>query len=113
MTKRTQRAKIGAQKFLSEKKVQSKCVAYARSQGYWARKLSSRPGNNSLPDYLFKRDREEPFAVEFKAAGKHSTEAQLEEQKVMREVGWTVYTDVDNFDDFKSIIAARGIGWLR
>lgn len=111
MAKRTRRAKFGAKKFPSEKDVQKRAVAYARSQGYWARKFSS-PGNNSVPDYLFSRVDGVPFAAEFKALGKKSTEAQLEEQRLMREAGWEVYTDVDSVEAFKAIIEARRTTWL-
>ena len=67
---------------LLEAEVQSKCVAWMRGRGYWCRKFSSQ-SQRSVPDYLFAK----PgliFATEFKAPGKTSTDAQREEQKLMR-----------------------------
>jgi hypothetical protein len=81
---------------LLEKDIQARCVSYARSRGYWARKFSS-PGNRSVPDYIFgkevSRGKFVKWAEEFKAPGKGSTDAQLEEQGLMRKAGWVVYTD--------------------
>jgi hypothetical protein len=104
---------------LLEKDVQKQCVAWARSRGYWARKFSS-PSQRSVPDYLFARAREESwadcitdshytkeirikFATEFKAPGKTSTDAQLEEQELMREAGWYVF-ECDDFEKFKQSV---------
>lgn len=100
-------------KFLLEKDVQKKCVDWARAQGYWARKFSS-PANRSVPDYLFanrKLASNDKFAAEFKAPDKKETPAQAEEIALMRAAGWDVYV-VDSFEQFKSIVASRGIGWL-
>jgi hypothetical protein len=104
---------------LTEGKIQAACVAYARSKGYWARKFSS-PSQRSVPDYLFgKRFNTSvgansfttaiKWAEEFKAPKQHSTEKQLEEQKLMREHGWTVITDTGtngqaDIDAFKARI---------
>jgi hypothetical protein len=96
------------QRKLLEKDIQSACVAWARKRGYWARKFSS-PANRSVPDYLFSlhdvltgmdRVAKIKFAVEFKAPGKRSTDAQLEEQGYMRDAGWYVL-ECDNVDRFK------------
>jgi hypothetical protein len=74
----------------------------------WARKFSS-PAQRSVPDYLFSiahalRSQEEDnkFAIEFKAPGKTSTEAQLDEQQKMRDAGWDVY-ECDSVEKFKQI----------
>ncbi|MCI0350278.1 MAG: hypothetical protein L0Z53_12710, partial [Acidobacteriales bacterium] len=37
---------------LLEKDIQKKCVDYARSKGFWARKFSSM-SQRSVPDYIF------------------------------------------------------------
>lgn len=96
-------------KFLLEKDIQKTCVDWARANGWWARKFSS-PANRSVPDYLFAKN-EGKIAVEFKAPGKVPTDAQAEEIKLMRAAGWDVYV-IDDIDKFKSIVTARGIGWL-
>lgn len=81
---------------LTEGKIQTACVAYARSKKFWARKFSS-PSQRSVPDYLFGKkwpDRVPvKWAEEFKAPKKHSTDAQLEEQQLMRDAGWYVQVD--------------------
>lgn len=106
-------------KFLLEKDVQGTCVTWARANGWWARKFSS-PANRSVPDYLFAKRTAvhgyadhvgDKFAVEFKAPGKTATEAQEEEIALMRKAGWDVYV-IDDIDEFKRIVTARGIGWL-
>lgn len=82
---------------LRERDIQEKCVAFARANGFWARKFSS-PANRSVPDYLFagvgSGGRAVKLAVEFKAPGKKSTSAQLEEQQLMCGAGWIVWFDV-------------------
>lgn len=93
---------------LREADIQKKCVAYARSKGYWARKFSS-PANRSVPDFLFGKawsSGEVHWAEEFKAPREHPTDAQLEEQDLMIAAGWTVYretgtngqADIDRFE---------------
>ena len=98
-------------KRLLEKDVQEQCVAWARARGYWARKFSS-TSQRSVPDYLFSREyggvawdwthfsKQLKFACEFKAPGKTSTEAQIDEQNAMRAAGWDVF-ECDNFEKFK------------
>jgi hypothetical protein len=98
-------------KRLLEEDVQEACVAWARKRGYWARKFSS-ISQRSVPDYLFGRIIGCPllansypkmrlkFACEFKAPGKTSTEAQIEEQGAMRAAGWDVF-ECDGFEKFK------------
>jgi len=100
---------------LLEKDVQKQCVDWARARGYWARKFSSQ-SQRSVPDYLFaggyhpnglweKERLDAQFACEFKAPGKTSTEAQIEEQEAMRLVGWFVF-ECDNFEKFKATVIA-------
>lgn len=96
-------------KFLLERDIQKACVEWARKHGWWARKFSS-PANRSVPDYLFAKG-DDKFAVEFKKPGGKATEAQLEEIKFMREAGWDVYV-IDDIEQFKALVTARGIGWL-
>lgn len=93
-----------------EKDVQKRCVDWARARGYWARKFSSQ-SQRSVPDYLFAAEvylmpeYKIKFACEFKAPGKTSTEAQIEEQGAMRLAGWFVF-ECDNFDKFKATVIA-------
>lgn len=104
---------------LLEADVQKTCVDWARARGYWARKFSS-IAQRSVPDYLFAnfgtghngycvRDdlsvRKVKFATEFKAPGKTSTDAQIDEQEAMRLAGWFVF-ECDNFEKFKATVMA-------
>ena len=96
-------------KRLLEKDVQKQCVDWARARGYWARKFSSMT-QISVPDYLFASTRywgptKIKFATEFKAPGKTSTKAQIDEQEAMRLAGWFVF-ECDNFDKFKATVLA-------
>ena len=107
-----------ARRKLLERDVQKQCVDWARARGYWARKFSSQ-SQRSVPDYLFSAERgfvrdtrdsylvrsskKIKFACEFKAPGKTSTDAQLDEQEAMRLAGWFVF-ECDNFDKFKSVV---------
>lgn len=91
-----------------EVEIQRKCVDWARSRGWWARKFSS-PANRSVPDYLFARD-DVKLAIEFKAPGKTSTGAQVEEQKAMRKAGWDVF-EISNIEAFKGTLIEAGIRW--
>lgn len=90
-----------AVKPMLEAEVQSKCVAWMRGRGYWARKFSSQ-SQRSVPDYLFAKP-DLIFATEFKAPGKTSTDAQREEQKLMRAAGWEIF-ECDSVDKFKTIV---------
>ena len=96
-----------------EKDVQKQCVDWARKRGYWARKFSSQ-SQRSVPDYLFSRGWVQhvahrtpciKFACEFKAPGKTSTPAQIDEQEAMRLAGCFVFV-CDNFDKFKTTVLA-------
>lgn len=93
---------------LLEKDVQKQCVDWARARGYWARKFSSQ-SQRSVTDYLFARviniATKIKFATEFKALGKTSTEAQLEEQELMIDAGWEVF-ECDDFEKFKAKVWA-------
>lgn len=97
-------------KRLLEVDVQKQCVDWARKHGYWARKFSS-IAQRSVPDYLFAGEvycmpeYKIKFACEFKAPGKTSTEAQIEEQQLMRLAGWYVF-ECDNFEKFKTVVIA-------
>lgn len=91
-----------------EKDVQQQCIDWMRARGYWARKFSSMT-QRSVPDYLFARGqtathRAIKLAAEFKAPGKTSTPAQLDEQEAMRKAGWTVMGDCDNFEEFSGSV---------
>lgn len=93
---------------LLERGVQSQCVGWMRARGYWARKFSSMT-QRSMPDYLFARAGDHTYhdiklAAEFKAPGKMSTDAQLDEQEAMRKAGWRVLVDCDNFEEFKAAV---------
>lgn len=113
-------AAVTVQRKLLEKDVQKQCVDWARARGYWARKFSSMT-STAEPDYLFAsgrgfvRDTRDgyitrgtlkiKFATEFKAPGKTSTEAQIEEQENMRLAGWYVF-ECDNLEKFKATVIA-------
>lgn len=107
-------ASVKVVKRLLEKDVQKQCVDWARARGYWARKFSS-IAQRSVPDYLFARragqieyiylPRPIKFATEFKMLGKTSTDAQIEEQELMRMAGFFVF-ETDNFDKFKATVLA-------
>lgn len=109
-----QQAQI-AKRPLLEKDVQKACVEWARARGWWARKFSSQ-SQRSVPDYIFSRAtfpgwepgltvdaHLQAFACEFKAPGKTSTDAQIDEQNAMAAAGWTVL-DCDNLEDFKQYV---------
>ena len=84
---------------LLEKDIQSACVSWARSRGWWARKFSS-PANRSVPDYLFAGNGWK-FFCEFKAPGKKATDNQIDEQRLMRAAGWDGLQECDSVADFK------------
>lgn len=88
---------------LKEKDVQGPCVAKARSQGWWARKFSSQPGNTAVPDYIFGKHGK-VFFVEFKRPGGKPTKLQSEEMRKMRTVGLDVYV-CDSREEFDRILA--------
>ena len=81
-----------------EAEVQSRCVAWMRGRGYWARKFSSQ-SQRSVPDYLFSKGTLK-FATEFKRLGGKPTEAQKDEMQLMRDAGWEVFW-CDSVDMFK------------
>jgi hypothetical protein len=109
------------ERLMLEAEVQSACVKWMRARGYWARKFSSM-SQRSVPDYLFSKValwREEEghdrikFFCEFKREGCKvdketgfmSTQAQLDEQKAMREAGWDGF-ECSNVDEFKRWVLA-------
>ena len=85
-----------------ERDIQKKCVAYARKNGWWARKFTAQ-GRRSVPDYIFARSGEVVF-VEFKRPGGKVTELQEEEHKEMRAAGLVVLV-IDSFEEFKTLMA--------
>lgn len=100
---------------LLEKDVQKSCVAWYRGhrKDGWARKFSS-PAQRSVPDYLFGcklptyqyRDVRIKFFVEFKRPGEVATDAQIDEQRIMRFAGWDGMQDCDSLDRFKEWVIA-------
>lgn len=98
----TQHVEQKVQRKLRERDIQKACVEWARGKGWWARKFSS-PSQRSVPDYLFSHEAHGKFACEFKAPGKTSTKAQLDEQKKMLDAGWTV-TEKDNVQAFQDFV---------
>lgn len=103
-------AAVTVQRKLLEVDVQKQCVDWARARGYWARKFSSMT-STAEPDYLFAGEVylmpeiKVKFATEFKAPGKTSTEAQIEEQGNMRLAGWYVF-ECDSLEKFKATVTA-------
>lgn len=113
---------------LLEAEVQKQCVDWVRARGYWARKFSSL-SQRSVPDYLFSKRfagrcawMDEPTDVKFftefkrekcpidKKTGLMSTEAQVEEQELMRAAGWFGF-ECSSFEYFKQRVEVyeRGI----
>jgi hypothetical protein len=88
------------QRKLLERDIQSKCVDWARTRGWWARKFSS-PANRSVPDYIFGKWGCTLF-VEFKAPGKKPTDAQADEHKAMYDVGLMAHI-IDDVSIFKRL----------
>jgi hypothetical protein len=81
-----------------ESDIQSKCVAYVRSLGAYARKFSS-PANRSVPDYIITL-RGMTWYVEFKRLGNEPTEAQWKEHEAIRAAGGEVWV-IDSVEEFK------------
>jgi hypothetical protein len=88
------------QRTLLERDVQARCVAHARSLGWWARKFSS-PSQRAVPDYIFGKAGCTVF-VEFKAPGKQPTENQLDEHRLMHNAGLMVHV-IDDVLAFKGL----------
>lgn len=88
-----------------ERDIQKKCVAYARKNGWWARKFVAQ-GRRSVPDYIFAKYGV-PVFVEFKAPGGKATELQEEEHKAMRAVSLLVYV-MDDVERFKTMLDRWG-----
>ena len=88
---------------LKEKDIQEPSVKKARRQGWWARKFSARPGNTSVPDYIFGKSKS-VFFVEFKRPGKKATDDQHEEHTLMRAAGLRVYV-CDTRENFDNVLA--------
>lgn len=93
------------QRTLRERDIQKASVDWARTHGWWARKFSSM-SQRSVPDVLFAHVGFGKFACEFKAPGKTSTAAQLDEQQKMRDSGWDV-VEIDSVAAFKAYVTAR------
>lgn len=53
------------------------------------------PGNAGVPDRLICLPSGKLVFVELKSEGRHSTALQKRQQKLLRQLGFTVYTDVD------------------
>lgn len=87
---------------LLEVDIQSRCVAYARSLGAYARKFSS-PANRSVPDYIF-IIRGQTWFVEFKRQGGEPTAAQWKEHEAIRLAGGEVWV-IDSVEEFKGRLA--------
>ena len=100
------------QKKLLEKNIQKTCIDFARAKGCWVRKFSS-PANRSVPDYLIAyigdSGKHVKIAVEFKAPGKVSTKAQVEEQDLMEAAGWIVWRDIGTNGNDDIALFKRGI----
>lgn len=86
---------------LLERDIQSRCVAHARANGWWARKFSS-PSQRAVPDYIFGKAGCTVF-VEFKAPGKTATDNQKDEHALMGKAGLTVHV-IDDVLAFKGLL---------
>jgi hypothetical protein len=114
-------APVKVVKVMLEADLQDQCVRWYKAlkggmSDRWARKFSS-ISQRSVPDYLFSSwsltGPKIKFACEFKRPGCKinkdtgcmSTQAQVDEQELMRLAGWFVF-ECDNFDKFKKIVLA-------
>lgn len=76
----------------TESQVEAKIVAYARSKGCLVYKFSS-PARRGVPDRIIIAPGGKVLFLEIKRPGKHPTELQLREMRLLREQGcraeWT------------------------
>lgn len=89
---------------MKESEIESWSVKKARQSGWWVRKFTT-PSRRSAPDDIFGREGR-IFWIEFKATGQRPTPLQLEEHRVMREHGLTVYV-CDSREDFEAILGSE------
>lgn len=87
---------------MKESEIESWSVKKARQSGWWVRKFAT-PSRRSAPDDIFARDGR-IFWIEFKAKGQRPTPLQLEEHRVMREHGLTVYV-CDCREAFEAVLS--------
>ncbi|MBQ60525.1 MAG: hypothetical protein CMQ19_00470 [Gammaproteobacteria bacterium] len=93
---------------MNERDLQKKCLAYARDQGCFARKVET-PAHNGFPDCIF-HFKGKTLYVEFKnpnGKGKVSP-IQAKDHQRLEAVGMTVYV-VDDFSYFRGVLNA----WIR
>ena len=86
---------LSTDKHRLEKDVEGKWCKAARRHGWIAYKFSS-PGNSSVPDRMFVRNKV-VFFIEFKRPGNEATPNQIEEHKRLRDEGFVVWV-IDYFD---------------
>ena len=91
-----------------EKDIEKRVYTYAKQKGFDHWKFTS-PARAAVPDRLFIFNHGVVFFIEFKAAGKKPTPAQVREITRIRERGVAVFV-VDNVDDGKHIMDMVAMG---
>jgi len=91
---------------MREKAVETYLRERVKKMGGKAYKFVS-PGNDGVPDRMVCLPGGRVFFVETKAPGKASTPLQRFQQKQMRELGLTVYADVDSREKVNAILGER------
>lgn len=88
---------------MTEKQLQARCVKWAKSVGWKARK-QSHPGANGALDYLFRRAHRQLVFVEFKSeTGRLSKLQELELNDLLND-GFDAAV-IDTFDEFKKLLS--------
>lgn len=80
---------------MKEKTIEAYLRDKVKAQGGKAYKFVS-PGNDGVPDRLVCLPGGRVFFVELKAPGKTSTPLQQRRQRELRDLGFTVYADIDS-----------------
>lgn len=80
---------------MNEKTIEAYLRDKIKAQGGKAYKFVS-PGNDGVPDRMVCLPGGRIFFVELKAPGKTSTPLQQRRQRELRDLGFTVYADIDS-----------------
>ncbi len=90
---------------MKEKTIEAYLRDKVKAQGGKAYKFVS-PGNDGVPDRLVCLPGGRVFFVETKAPGKTSTPLQQRRQRELRDMGFTVYADIDSKEKVDQILDA-------
>jgi hypothetical protein len=86
-----------------ESDVEKRVVKAAEAKGYWALKLVCQ-GMRGFPDRWFIKPGPEIILIEFKAVGRTSRPLQKHVHAQLRKLGFTVYADVDTYEEAAEIL---------